>query len=124
MSAMRAHVHGKRSITDRRTQAAGAVAATGHRRHYTRQRAGRESVEVLRSEPIANAVIDTLDLTHDPEFRVMVGSDGQRQRAILDTFERALTVRRIGQSYVIEVSFSSAGSAKAAASPMQSPTRI
>lgn len=70
-------------------------------------------VEVLQSERIANDVIAKLDLIADPEFRVS-GSDYERQRAVLSRFESALSARRIGQSYVIEVSFRSRDPEKAA----------
>ena len=61
-------------------------------------------VEVLQSERIANDVITKLGLINDPEFRTS-GSDYARQRAALSRFENALSARRVGQSYVIEVSF-------------------
>ena len=70
-------------------------------------------VEVLRSERIANAVIAKLDLIDDSEFRKS-GTDYERQRAALGQFESALSVRRIGQSYVIEVTFRSLDPEKAA----------
>jgi Mrp family chromosome partitioning ATPase/LPS O-antigen subunit length determinant protein (WzzB/FepE family) len=70
-------------------------------------------VEVLRSERIANDVIGKLGLVNDPEFRT-VGTDYERQRATLARFENALSARRVGQSYVIEVSFRSRDPAKAA----------
>jgi Mrp family chromosome partitioning ATPase/capsular polysaccharide biosynthesis protein len=63
-------------------------------------------VEVLQSERIANSVIAALDLINDPEFRKS-GSEYERQRAALAQFENALSARRVGQSYVIEVSFRS-----------------
>jgi Mrp family chromosome partitioning ATPase/LPS O-antigen subunit length determinant protein (WzzB/FepE family) len=70
-------------------------------------------VEVLLSERIANDVIDKLGLINDPEFRTS-GSDYERRRAALGHFENSLSARRIGQSYVIEVSFRSRDPEKAA----------
>lgn len=72
-------------------------------------------VQVLQSERIANDVIAALGLTNDPEFRgSAAGSDYQRQHTTVDKFESALTARRVGQSYVIEISFRSRDPAKAA----------
>ena len=71
-------------------------------------------VEVLRSERIGNVVIAALGLTSDPEFGGSGSSDYQRQRTTLDKFEGALSARRVGQSYVIEISFRSHDPAKAA----------
>jgi Mrp family chromosome partitioning ATPase/LPS O-antigen subunit length determinant protein (WzzB/FepE family) len=70
-------------------------------------------VEVLQSERIANDVISKLGLINDSEFRIS-GSDYERQRAVLSHFENALSARRVGQSYVIEVSFRSRDPQKAA----------
>lgn len=70
-------------------------------------------VEVLQSERIANDVIDKLGLIDDPEFHTS-GSDYERRRAALGHFENSLSARRIGQSYVIEVSFRSRDPEKAA----------
>ena len=70
-------------------------------------------VEVLLSERIANDVIDKLGLINDPEFR-SPGSDYERRRAALGHFENSLSARRVGQSYVIEVSFRSRDPEKAA----------
>jgi Mrp family chromosome partitioning ATPase/capsular polysaccharide biosynthesis protein len=70
-------------------------------------------VQVLQSEQIANDVIDRLKLIDDPEFR-QVGSDYERRRLAIGRFENSLSARRIGQSYVIEVSFRSADPEKAA----------
>jgi len=70
-------------------------------------------VEVLQSERIANDVIAKLDLIDDPEFR-RPGTDYERQRAALAQFAGALSARRVGQSYVIEISFRSRDPEKAA----------
>lgn len=70
-------------------------------------------VEVLRSERIANDVIARLGLIDDPQF-LKPGSDYERQRAALAQFDNALSARRIGQSYVIEVAFRSRDPEKSA----------
>jgi succinoglycan biosynthesis transport protein ExoP len=72
-------------------------------------------VAVLQSERTANDVIGELKLADDPEFSPSGAlSNYERQRTILGRFERALSARRIGQSYVIEVSFRSPNPEKAA----------
>jgi Mrp family chromosome partitioning ATPase/capsular polysaccharide biosynthesis protein len=72
-------------------------------------------VEVLGSERIADDVVKTLRLTDDPDFRSNAAtSNYQRRRIALARFRAALSVRRIGQSDVIEISFRSADPAKAA----------
>jgi capsular exopolysaccharide synthesis family protein len=72
-------------------------------------------VEVLRSERIANDVITSLGLANDPEFRSDTAtSDYERQRIALSRFKDAVSTRRLGQSYVIEISFRSADPEKAA----------
>ena len=72
-------------------------------------------VEVLQSERIANAVIAALNLANDAEFRGGTPeTDSRNQRATLDKFESALSARRVGQSYVIEISFRSRDPSKAA----------
>jgi polysaccharide biosynthesis transport protein len=72
-------------------------------------------VEILRSERIANAVIGTLGLANDPEFRSTTATtDYERHRIALSRFQGALATRRIGQSYVIEIAFRSTDPAKAA----------
>lgn len=70
-------------------------------------------VEVLQSERIANDVIAQLGLINDPEFRTS-GSAYERQRAVIGHFESSLSARRVGQSYVIEVTFRSRDPGKAA----------
>ena len=91
-------------------------------------------VEVLGSESIANAVIDDLKLTNDPEFigtgnGPIVGllsaifgmdedarslSDLQRKRIAIKILRGNVTVRRIGLTYVLEISYRSPDPAKAA----------
>ena len=92
-------------------------------------------VELLRSDNIALSVIRDLRLTEDPEF---VGSSGgligaivqpllslfgggeaaqsefELQRKALDRFKQALAIRRVGQAYVMEISFTALSSSKAA----------
>ncbi|WP_158266786.1 GumC family protein [Alsobacter soli] len=85
---------------------------------------------VLRSENNSSAVIDRLHLTDDPEFvspkpgllgRItgMFGSpppalgDFERRRIAISSFEQGLDVRRVGLSYVIEISFASREADKA-----------
>ncbi|MBV8844204.1 MAG: hypothetical protein JO307_15455 [Bryobacterales bacterium] len=72
-------------------------------------------VEVLRSERIANQVIDRLNLTQDPQFHASEGQTKFEQRRVaLGSFLGALAARRVGQSYIVEVSFSSADPEEAA----------
>jgi Mrp family chromosome partitioning ATPase len=72
-------------------------------------------VEVLRSERIINNVIATLGLASDPEFRNdSAASDYARERIAVERFKEALRIRRLGQSYVIEISFWSTDPEKAA----------
>lgn len=86
-------------------------------------------LEVLRSEKIAAAVIDSLGLASDPEFQerlpkswfgakppgsaagepAMPGgaADLRRSRAAITAFAGRLSARRLGQSYVIEIAYDS-----------------
>jgi succinoglycan biosynthesis transport protein ExoP len=85
-------------------------------------------LEILKSENIALAVIKELRLTEDPEFAGSNGGPGglifgffsapftssaeplsefQLTRRAIGIFQQRMTVRRIGQSYVIEISFRS-----------------
>jgi succinoglycan biosynthesis transport protein ExoP len=91
-------------------------------------------VEVLKSENVALAVIKTLHLTEDPEF---VGSGGgllgtlfssvfglfgsdeansetELNRRAIRAFQERLSVKRVGLSYVIQISFESYDAAHAA----------
>ena len=90
-------------------------------------------VQVLGSESIAVAVIDDLKLTNDPEFVDMrtgpiVGllsaifgmdedersvSDAQRKRIAIRVLRANLSVRRVGLTYVLEISYRSPDPAKA-----------
>ncbi|OCP15739.1 MULTISPECIES: exopolysaccharide transport family protein [unclassified Ensifer] len=93
-------------------------------------------VEIVKSEAIARAVIEQLDLTNDPEvvgggvsIRSMIGSlfssgaksaednaadDEYLMRRTMATFLSRVTVRRVGQSYVLEIGYSSTDPQKAA----------
>jgi Mrp family chromosome partitioning ATPase/capsular polysaccharide biosynthesis protein len=72
-------------------------------------------VEVLGSERIADDVIGALGLEHDADFRSDTAtSDYERHRIALARFKGGLSARRIGQSYVIDVSFRSTDPEKAA----------
>ncbi|MGY4626716.1 polysaccharide biosynthesis tyrosine autokinase [Bradyrhizobium sp. USDA 4486] len=91
-------------------------------------------VEILKSETIALAVIKDLHLIDDPEFnggsRGLIGtvvgaftglfssstpaSDYNRTRAALQRFQGKLGVKRVGLSYVIEISYQSLSPDRAA----------
>jgi succinoglycan biosynthesis transport protein ExoP len=83
-------------------------------------------VEILKSESIASAVIKDLRLVDSPEFTGEEGgllasvgslfsglfprerpSDDQLLRSAIGRFTNSLTIKRIGLSYVIEISFQS-----------------
>ena len=80
-------------------------------------------VEILKSESIALSVIKDLHLTQDPEFNgsgggligTLIGlsmsnqpkSDFQLTRGALGVFQNRLGIRRVGLTYVIEISFTS-----------------
>ena len=90
-------------------------------------------VEIIRSEGIARAVIGKLGLVEDPEF---AGRDGiirrtlssiprllgwnrsepksRAERSALDSFERKLSVKRVGLTYVIGLEFDSIDPVRAA----------
>ena len=71
-------------------------------------------LEILKSEKIAGAVIDSLNLVADPEFRApKAGSDFERRRFAIAAFRDRFSARRVGQSYIIEISFRSRDAAKA-----------
>jgi succinoglycan biosynthesis transport protein ExoP len=91
-------------------------------------------VEVLRSENIALAVIKQLHLSDDPEFvgpgGGLVGSvakavsgwfqsnlersETDKLRAAADAFATRLNVKRVGLTYIIEISFRSLNAARSA----------
>ncbi|RTM05643.1 MAG: polysaccharide biosynthesis tyrosine autokinase [Bradyrhizobiaceae bacterium] len=91
-------------------------------------------VEVLKSENISLSVIKDLHLIDDPEFTGPSGgvfgliegalsllspsreapSEYQRTRRALSVFEKRLSIKRVGLSYVIEIGFQSTSPARAA----------
>ena len=90
-------------------------------------------VQILKSETIALAVIKDLHLTDDPEFGGRSGllgmisgglawlfagdssrSDFETLRRTAEAFSKHLTVRRVGLTYIIEISFTSLSSDRAA----------
>ena len=95
-------------------------------------------IEVLKSETIAQAVIDKLHLVNDPEFAGSGGglfgtllnmvtslfssgetagdtnSDFGLKRAAVGTFQHNLTIRRVGLTYVVNISFQSLSPVRAA----------
>ena len=104
--------------------------AVGHRRDSLRFRYGLHGrgsqVQILRSETIALAVIKDFRLTDSPEFIGAGGlfssllggvadllgarspkSDFERLRDAAETFADRLSVRRIGLTYILEISFRS-----------------
>lgn len=94
---------------------------------YETSAALESQLEILKSEKIALAVIKKLNLTQDPEF---VGSadgakggwfashepltEADRTERTVASFEKRLTVKRLGITYVIEIDFQSKSSWKAA----------
>ena len=72
-------------------------------------------IEVLRSQKVSDDVIRTLHLTNDPEFvDSSIADAAKRLRFASTTFAERLNVRRIGTSYVIEVTVRSKNPEKAA----------
>ena len=93
-------------------------------------------LQILKSENIAEAVIKDLHLMQDPEFVQPSGgilsylirpihklfdlhpnddkSEAAAMRRVVDVFEKKLDVGRVGDSYVIEVSFQSQSPERAA----------
>jgi uncharacterized protein involved in exopolysaccharide biosynthesis len=80
-------------------------------------------IEIIRSESIASAVIEKLDLAQDPEFATGRGSgmisisrllgwskpatEASAARYALEPFERKLSVKRVGPTYLVEITFGS-----------------
>jgi len=82
-------------------------------------------IAIIKSEGLARAVIRKLDLTNDPEFvhhgvvRGMVrslsrqlgwskpGTEAGDMRYALEAFERKLLAKRVGLTYIIEITFDS-----------------
>jgi polysaccharide biosynthesis transport protein len=84
-------------------------------------------IEILKSENIALAVVRKLHLAEDPEFgspkpgligtilgSSQIASDFARERRALAVLGSQLTARRIGPTYVIEISFKSSDAERAA----------
>jgi capsular exopolysaccharide synthesis family protein len=86
-------------------------------------------IGIIRSESIARAVIRKLDLARDPEFIGQIGIRGSIARLLgwrkpeteatairyaLESFQRKLSVKRIGLTYIVGVSFESADPERAA----------
>jgi succinoglycan biosynthesis transport protein ExoP len=77
-------------------------------------------LEVIKSDDIARSVIRSLHLGDEPEFvspqspAALSGSEAQREEDALENFTRRLTAKRIGISYVIEITFQSANAERAA----------
>ena len=91
-------------------------------------------VEILKSQTIAQAVVKDMQLTNDPEFVGSEGgllasivellskifpeperSDNALQRTAVERLGNQLTIKRVGQSYVIEISYQSLSPDRAAA---------
>jgi uncharacterized protein involved in exopolysaccharide biosynthesis len=87
-------------------------------------------IAVLRSEEVSKAVVQTFNLTQDPEFRAVYAtdylfpwhlspasiarSDDEQFQLVLAKFRKNLIVRRIGVSYAIDIYFTSRDPEKAA----------
>jgi Mrp family chromosome partitioning ATPase/capsular polysaccharide biosynthesis protein len=93
-------------------------------------------IEILRSETIAASVVRKMNLTQDPEFytlklgklgtfysvlNLIIGhsnkpltSHDYELNIAIANFERSLTVKRIGHSYIAEINFTSVNAKKAA----------
>ena len=87
-------------------------------------------LEVMKSDALALVVIKKLHLDKDPEFAIADRSEGifsswhphprapmteaQRERHHLDVFNNLRSVRRIGPSFAVEISFQSHNPARAA----------
>lgn len=79
-------------------------------------------IAVMRSGNLTNKILTDLALWSDPEFadpKLLTAKLNKKQMAtirarIAENFQKRLVVRRKGQSYVIEVSFSSSSPEKAA----------
>jgi capsular exopolysaccharide synthesis family protein len=71
-------------------------------------------VQILKSERIAAGVVDALQLTEDPDFQdVKAATEFLKRRVAIARFAADLTARRVGESYMIEVSFQSSNPEKA-----------
>ena len=78
-------------------------------------------IGIIKSESIASAVIEKLDLAQDPEFATGQGrgmihrllgwsrpeTEASAARYALEPFERKLSARRVGPTYLVEITFDS-----------------
>jgi len=78
-------------------------------------------IEIIKSESIASAVIEKLDLAQDPEFATGQGrgmihrllgwsrpeAKGSTARYAVESFERKLSAKRVGSTYLVELTFES-----------------
>ncbi|MBV8890179.1 MAG: hypothetical protein JO305_10975 [Alphaproteobacteria bacterium] len=63
-------------------------------------------VEILKSEKVAGNVVDRLDLVNVPEFQKPGAStDYERRRIAIGYLRNGLSARRVGQSYILDISF-------------------
>jgi polysaccharide biosynthesis transport protein len=82
----------------------------------------QNQIELLRSETIAGQVIDSFQLSDDPDFGAHQGvlrrfaptDPDDRRRLALDAFKRRLYVGRVGDSYTLEIRFTAAAAKQAA----------
>ena len=71
-------------------------------------------MEVLRSPALLGRVVDALELSTDPDWSAGSGNVAARRNAAIAALGRAVTVRRRGLSYSIEVAVRSGSPARAA----------
>jgi uncharacterized protein involved in exopolysaccharide biosynthesis len=78
-------------------------------------------IGIMKSESIASAVIEKLDLAQDPEFATGQGSgmisrllgwskpetEASAARYAVERFERKLSAKRVGPTYLVEITFDS-----------------
>jgi uncharacterized protein involved in exopolysaccharide biosynthesis len=78
-------------------------------------------IEIMKSESIASAVIEKLGLAQDPEFATGQGSGmisrllgwskpetkASAARYTVESFERKLSAKRVGPTYLVEITFDS-----------------
>jgi uncharacterized protein involved in exopolysaccharide biosynthesis len=78
-------------------------------------------IAIIKSEGIASTVIETLGLAHDPEFAVSEstlsisrllgwsrpGTEASAARYAVEPFERRLSAKRVGPTYLVEITFDS-----------------
>ena len=78
-------------------------------------------IAIIKSESIASAVIEKLGLAQDPEFATGQGSgmisrllgwsepktEANAARYAVEPFERKLSVKRVGPTYLVEITFDS-----------------